>query len=414
MMRRGILACGAGGLALLVAGGLAAYFPADIEAIASSLDASPAIEAPHPALLASIAPSNPWLAQFPSSTPLVPVAEVLAEPRRALALKRLSLDIDLRVDRVAGPDDVRFIAASSLADVGQDLFSRSSGVRLQFAKNGEGVETADNALPEDGVMAAMGLEAITLIAMPEPEVFSQSVAIAEGSDFPAAAAGEDEFDPFAGFGLVSDPVSSLVSAYAGEQKVFENLNVEVEDAEYVAPFAKAEVDPAAGLVTSSGEINLEVLASMSPEQMRASIALLAALKNPDQAQSFLDRLDGAHVEPSVRQLPAPIMSGIPGLNDDLVLPSASGAVLAPVEAGNLLTRGWRAIDNFGVVTLRRDGDASTDLVVEEGMVLGALGPVVSVRRTNTLLIVETANAGEITGSPDFRPRPRPEWMGVPN
>jgi len=261
----------------------------------------------------------------------------------------------------------------------------------------ENVEILQADLPGQGDLGAMSADATG-----EPEAAIADAEESEPVDVASVQNEAFEFDPFGSFAFAADPASSLVSAFAEERSALEGPGIAVEDTEYVEPFA--EEDAAARGVVSAKGLDLSVLAQMSPEQIEASIALVAALNDPQVASSYLQQ----RRQPVRNLAPAPVMSGIPGLNDSLELPAVGE------EPENLLTRGWQAIDTYGVVTLRKDGDASTELVVEPGMVLGAWGTILDVRRTQTELIVETAKAGIIKGVPDHRPRPRPVWLDNPN
>lgn len=405
-----VIACAGAG-----AVGAAMLFPVNIDNLLDSPSGAVILAASAPRTAPSHAPeANAWLDQFAQTgveAEIVLAAEEPTRPAVSVMMPKAVAEVDLRVQVPATVPALRLVAATLGSPV--DDFSTASRGRLPLdVEKRENVEIHNASLSGDPIPSAMATEPakvaeeIALLAASEITATempaASSVATASGPE-------GDDFNPFGGFGLTADPAGAMLAAYADERQAIERPGMEVEDAAYVAPFAQAQ---GAGLAITGKDIDLAVLATMTPEQIEASIALVAAISNPDQAQTYLDRLQGTRVaDPAPAPAPMPALTGIPGLNDALTEPRQ----LEPVEdVGNLLTRGWEAIDTYGVVSLRRDGDASTDLVVEEGMVLGALGPIVSVRRTPTSLIVETAKAGEITGTPDFRPRPRPEWMDRPN
>lgn len=282
---------------------------------------------------------------------------------------------------------MRLAAASAVNFVEPGLMVSSIDIS-DYAKNSANVEIETASLRETAALPAM----VSVEETPLPEEVSPPMPV----NLPASDL--SHYNPFAGGGSIlsaADPLRDVLDA--------DRPSVVAEDSAYQPPL----VSPSGATVLPGEMVDLATLSRMTPEQIEASIALLAAWSNPAQADAYLAHLRGGRGAGSSEPPRNSDFNGVPGLSEALGQSGASGA---GENGTNLLTRGWEAIDTFGVVSLRRDGDPSTDLEVEEGMVLGALGSIVSVRRTQTELIVETANAGSITGVPDFRPRPRPDWL----
>lgn len=145
---------------------------------------------------------------------------------------------------------------------------------------------------------------------------------------------------------------------------------------------KEESFPVAGKApTSQAEPAAEGL-RLSDEQMQTMALLLASMSNPE----FISMVQSGF---SPRD---------PWMN-------ARGPVMEPSQGAsnaNILLRGWSvALRQDGSTRLFQDGNPGSEITLEPGLVIGALGAVVDIRQIGQEVLVTFENGDSISGRSDF-------------
>lgn len=162
----------------------------------------------------------------------------------------------------------------------------------------------------------------------------------------------------------------------------------------VAPVAPKASDLRGFLNSPAG---IAALAQMDAAQISALTAMLREMEGRDAPAD----------KPSPASAPAAAAAttkgpGVPALSFRRTASSGEAAGESAVRTigsnDNLLLRGWEVTEENGEVSLYRDDAPGSRIVVKEGMILGALGAVVEVERTDDKVRVRFESGDEIVGT----------------
>jgi len=141
---------------------------------------------------------------------------------------------------------------------------------------------------------------------------------------------------------------------------------------------------------------LGVIARMTPEQIEAMAYLLMAVGDPAGAGGIQAMQRGPGLPP-LPDLPA-LGGDKPEIED-----------FEPMST-TMLLRGWSVrMDAGGQTSMFQDAVPGSDIRIDQGMVIGALGEIVDIRRLGDLVIVNFASGDTLSGPAADNPGP----AGIP-
>ena len=196
---------------------------------------------------------------------------------------------------------------------------------------------------------------------------------------------------------------SLKDWGAARPAVVQPAAMKVVEARFEAP-APAPVAPPAAPNASDlrGFLNspagIAALAQMDAAQISALTAMLREMEGREPSEDK-PVVAAAPVSAAKSTVKGP---GVPALSFRRIAGSAEPQVAETARTiggnDNLLLRGWEVIDESGVISLYRDDAPGSKIQVREGMILGALGKVVAVDRSDDGVRVRFESGDEILGT----------------
>lgn len=148
-------------------------------------------------------------------------------------------------------------------------------------------------------------------------------------------------------------------------------------------FSKENPSQGSNEIPGAGEVTL------NPDQMQAMALILANMNNPD----FLSMIQSGMRE-----------------KDPWVRDTAPEAHMSSAElpGANILLRGWSvAMRQDGTTRLFQDDNPRSEITLEPGLVIGALGAVVDIRQIGPEVLVTFENGDSISGRAEF------SFSGIP-